>query len=78
MHFGITELELDSLSCRPYKNSLKNAAASLLSTSGLKSAIRFLCFIIIQKGYKILNNTQSHQITILFSQLLIPKHRHFI
>jgi len=72
--FGITEQELDSLSCRHYKNSFKN---SVISISDLKSASCFLCFIAIHKGYKTLNNTQPHQITILFSPHLIPKHRHF-
>jgi hypothetical protein len=76
MQFGITELELDSLSCRPYKSPFKNVAISLLSTSDSKSASCFLYFIIIQKGNKILNNTKPHQITIIFSQRLIPKHRH--
>lgn len=77
MQYGITELEFDNLSFRPYKNSFKNAAISLLNNSDSKSASCFFCFVIIHKGYKILNNTQPHQITILFSQRLIPKHRHF-
>lgn len=77
MQFGITELALDSLSCRPCKNSFKNAAISLLITSDSKSASCFLYFIIIQNGDKILNNTQPHKITILFSRCLIPKHHHF-